>query len=367
MKVLFITNIPSPYRIDFYNELGKYVNLTVLFEAKTAEGIKFNWNIDEIKNFIPIFLKEGNIQEKKVDWGILKYIKGNEYDNIIVTSYSYFTEMVALIFLKIKRIPYFLESDGGLIRRENKFKRAYKRFLIANAEGYFSPSKSSDDYLNFYGAKSESIFRYRFTSLHEKDILKKIPNESEKMDLRKKLGIKDKRVILSVGRFIYSKGFDVLLNACKGLSNDICVYIVGGEPTKELLKLKNKFKLDNIYFEGFKSKSELEEYYKASDLFVLPTRDDIWGLVINEAMAYGLPIITTDKCVAGLELVEGCKNGYIIHSDDSGKLTEKINEILYDKVLINKMSKESLNRIQSYTIEKMVARHLEVLKQKQTF
>ena len=61
MKVLFITNIPAPYRIDFYNELGKQIDLTVVFEAKGAEGIRFNWNIDEINNFKAIFLDEGNI------------------------------------------------------------------------------------------------------------------------------------------------------------------------------------------------------------------------------------------------------------------------------------------------------------------
>ena len=79
MKVLFITNIPAPYRIDFYNELGKYVDLTVIFEAKGAEGIRFNWNIDEINNFKAIFLDEGNIKEKRIDWKILKYIKKKQY------------------------------------------------------------------------------------------------------------------------------------------------------------------------------------------------------------------------------------------------------------------------------------------------
>ena len=65
MRVLFVTNIPVPYRIDFYNELGKKVDLTVVFEAKGAadQGIKFNYNFDEIKNFKAIFLSDGNIKE----------------------------------------------------------------------------------------------------------------------------------------------------------------------------------------------------------------------------------------------------------------------------------------------------------------
>lgn len=117
MKVLFITNIPVSYRIDFYNELGKNLDLTAIFEAKSAEGIRFNWNINEIKDFKAIFFSERNINEKKVDWKIFKYINKNEYDRIVATSYSYFTEKIALIFMKIKNIPYYLETDGALVRK----------------------------------------------------------------------------------------------------------------------------------------------------------------------------------------------------------------------------------------------------------
>ena len=76
--------------------------------------------------------------------------------------------------------------------------------------------------------------------------------------------------------------------------------IVGDEPTQEFIEMKNNMKLDNIVFVGFKTKKELKDYYIAADVFCLQTRGDVWGLVVNEAMAYGLPIITTDKCVAGM-------------------------------------------------------------------
>ena len=55
MKVLFITNIPSPYRIDFYNELSRFVDLTVIFEARRVQGIRFNWNDDNLR-FKAVFI-----------------------------------------------------------------------------------------------------------------------------------------------------------------------------------------------------------------------------------------------------------------------------------------------------------------------
>ena len=78
--------------------------------------------------------------------------------------------------------------------------------------------------------------------------------------------------------------------------------------------------LNNVHFIDFKNKDTLKEYYHVADVFVLPTREDIWGLVINEALAYGLPVITTDKCMAGLEMIENGKNGYIIPVNDVKKI-----------------------------------------------
>ena len=108
---------------------------------------------------------------------------------------------------------------------------------------------------------------------------------------------------------------------------------------------------DNKYilFVEFKRKEELAEYYKMADLFVLPTREDIWGLVINEAMAKGLPIITTDKCVAGLELIQNGMNGQIVKSDDISAIRDAV---LYwlnqNEKARNRAGEKSLQEIKYY-------------------
>lgn len=168
-------------------------------------------------------------------------------------------------------------------------------------------------------------------------------------------------MVVAVGQFIYRKGFDVLLKAWKNCPADDELYIIGDKPTEDVLRLKALLNLKNVYFPGYKNKTELNQYYDAADLFVLPTREDIWGLVINEAMAHGLPVITTDRCVAGLELVQNGMNGYIVPADNSEVLSERINKILNDDNLRIKMSQESLRRICSYTIENMVNEHMKGL------
>ena len=92
---------------------------------------------------------------------------------------------------------------------------------------------------------------------------------------------------------------------------------------------------------------------------MLPTREDIWGLVINEAMAYGLPVITTERCVAGLELIENGVNGYVVPVEDAAALAEKINAVL--SADLHQMGEASLEKIRPYTLENMAKTHAEIL------
>ena len=144
--------------------------------------------------------------------------------------------------------------------------------------------------------------------------------------------------------------------------NDDCgLYFVGGEPTKQYLDIVHQNNIQNVHFIGFTEKEKLKLYYAAADIFVLPTREDIWGLVINEAMAAGLPVITTNRCGAGLELIKNNQNGYLVQVDDVDNLSEKIHVILNNKNLKNKMENNATEVIKNYTVEKMAQWHYEQL------
>lgn len=166
-------------------------------------------------------------------------------------------------------------------------------------------------------------------------------------------------MILAVGQFIQRKGFDILMRAAVTLNDEVGIYIVGGEPPEEYIKFKNRYCLNNVYFAGFKTKTELSEYYRAADLFVHPTREDIWGLVINEAMAYSLPVITTDKCVAGVELVETGSNGYIVPGEDVFGLNKAIVNALNNKY-IKDIEALNMAKMDQYTVNRMADQHMNI-------
>ncbi len=357
MRVLWLTNIPSPYRVDFFNELGKQCRLTVLFEKKVAADRDKSWADFYTEHFTPVFL--GGIKNGAASAfcpGVLKHLSKKKYDIIVVTNYASLTGILAIAMLKMRNIPYIIEGDGAFAGTGFGLKEKIKRWLLSGAEACFSTAAAHDEYYCMYGVSEEKIIRYPFTSLRDSDILSEPVTLEKKENLRQKLGMKEKRIILAVGQFIPRKGYDILIEAMAKLPKDVGCYIVGGNPPKAYLEQKKALGVDNIHFAGFKGKAVLAEYYMAADVFAHPTREDIWGLVVNEAMAKGLPVVTTERCVAGLELITEPDNGVIVPVNAPEELAEALSYVLNstDMAASNKI----LEKIREYSIEKMASTHI---------
>ena len=359
-RVLFLTNYPSPYRVRFFDELGKRMDVTVLFADRIEDKKHRNagWYVPSAGSFRSVQLKKTlTVKSNSLCLEVRKWLT-KDFDHIVVCGYSNPTVILAMAYMRLKKIPFWMEVDGGLIRQDAPWKHRLKSMLVGCPDSWLSSGRSTTKYLAHYGAEEEKIFEYPFTSLEEKDLLPAITAPEEKAALRQELGIGEKYCLLAIGQFIHRKGFDVLLKAAAQLPKDAGVYLVGGEPTEEYIALRQELGLDNVHFLGFQNKQTLVKFYRAADVFVLPTREDIWGLVINEAMAYGLPVITTDRCVAGLELVEDGVNGYIVPVRDVEALAEKMNRILEQD--LPAMGRASLEKIRPYTIENMAKVHEDI-------
>lgn len=356
MRVLFLTNVPSPYRVDFFNKLGNLCELTVLFESNTAKNRNCNWMANTNRNFKSVFMKGIKVGEAEAFCPkVVKYLSKKKYDFIIVGLYSSPTGMLAIEYMKMRNIPFILNSDGGYIKSESKLNYFIKRHFISAASYWLSTGKITSDYFSYYGADKTKTYVYSFTSTLQNEVLSTPLSKKEKQFYKKKLGMNENKVVLSVGQFIHRKGYDLLLNRCKNLNKEIGIYIVGGEATEEYKEIKEKLNLTNVNFVGFKNKSELADYYKAADLFVLPTREDIWGLVINEAMSYGLPVLTTERCLAGLEMISDKDCICDVNVDWKEKIENTINRDDYDL-----LCEHNLKTAKKYTIENMANEHFEI-------
>lgn len=356
MKILFFTNIPSPYRVDFFNALNKFCDLFVLYEAKIDLECPKNTTDEERMNFDHHYLSESKSYRDFLLSG-LWFVLTAKYDRLILHTWYSRTQLCLISLLRILNKKYWIETDGNTIdTNENSLKKRFKQWIFGGAEGFYSSCKNSDVYFVYYGVDRTRIHRYSFTSVCDADILPQVLSQSKKNEIREKLGIQiDAKVVLAVGRFIPVKGFDILIKAS---TPEWHVYIVGGEITAEYCKLRKDLNLeDNVHFVSYCQKDELSNYYKAADIFVLPTRGDSWGLVINEAMSYGLPVITTDHCGSGLEMLD-CQDITIVPSENIVALNRSISHLLEDNNLRSKIGLRNLEYAREHTIERMAKEHI---------
>lgn len=368
MKICYLTNIPSPYRVDYFNELGKYCDLTVFFEKRRSNERNKEWNHDKFKTFEGVFLDGISVTtDTAFSLRGVSVIKKHKYDIIVSTNYLTPTGMMQILKMKLFNIPYFIEADGGVAGSGKGIKEKLKKKIIKGAQLYFSTSQLCDKYFLAYGANQAQLRRYPFASLHRHELVDKLLTKNEKNILRNKLGIVEEKVILSVGRFSYQngygKGFDTLLKVCENLPKEYGVYIVGDEPTKEFIEWKENKNLVNLHYVPFKAKNELMKYFQAADISVLLSRGEAWGLVINESMANATPVIATKACVAGLELIQHKTNGYIVDIDDYIATQKFIADFFEDSERQISMQKSCLYTAEKYTIQAMAEKHMEMFKE----
>lgn len=359
MKILYLNNIPSPYRVDFFNELGKVCELTVLFERQRASDRDKRWKTEEFHNFNSIFLKGKNIgTDASFCPEVIRYLK-RDYDAIILGGYSSPTYMLAMEYMKHCKISFLMNADGGFIKSDSWFMKKIKTHYIGMASGWLSSGGETDKYLMHYGADNNYIYQYPFSSVLDKQLCH--PDEEEKRCLKEHLGLKENKVAISVGQFITRKGFDYLINAAGKIPKEYGVVLIGGQADTEFINLREKYSATNVHFLDFMSKEQLSLYYRAADIFVFPTREDIWGLVLNEAMSYGLPCVASIKANASIELIEEDINGYLIDPDNIELMADQMLRLFQDDNKRINMGINALKTSKKFTIEKMAMQHIDII------
>lgn len=354
MKILWIANIPSPYRVAFFNEFGKTCELTVLFERSFSDERDGSWKKYSFDYFEGIILKGLKYNtDKAVSVDVLRFLK-KKYDFIVVGNYSTFTGILEITYMKIHKIPYWIEGDGAFTGTGKGIKERIKKSMISGAQGWLSSGVEHDKFYLAYGADKDRIFRYSFTSVSKNDLARaKAISQDEKKTIRRKHNITEENILVSVGRFTYDRedgyGVNQIIELGQILGSRYGFYIIGDDQTREYIDLEEKG-VSNVHFVGNKEKDALAEYYALADCFILISRDDAWGLCINEAMSYGLPIIASDRCIAVTELVKDGINGFVVPIDDIQLVSERIKRLFFGDIK-KIFGQNSMEMARDYTID----------------
>lgn len=356
MKILIVSDFAAPYRKEVFRGLAQKYDVDVFFNIAKSDQRNPKWyaQSDEELKFYILNTEEALGEYNKC----IKEIKA--YDLVICYDPWHSRSRALQRLCMRKKVPYILNADGALGISTSFPKKQIKTFYCKRATLCFAGCERAAEYFRTYGAKNEKIVKHPFTSLSKDQILAEPYTKDQKSNYRKELGIEEKVTFITVGQFIYRKGFDLLLDAWSKTEQKAQLYIVGGGPLEdEYKKIIEEKALENVFLIGFKKPEELQKYYAASDAFILPTREDIWGLVINEALANALPTVSSNKCTAGNELVKDDYNGFVYECEDTSALADCINKLAGDEDMRERFAVNALKSIEQYTLENIISSHIE--------
>ena len=350
MKVLYLTNIHNPYRDEFFEQLGHTCDLTVLFEERSDPNRDASWFEDaHAHNYKELFLppeERGPVSRTMLD------LVSKKWSIVIVGCYNTSRQMAAIEYMKHHGISYVINSDGLVFDKGSYLKRIVRRHILKDASAYLVAGEACLPNLRCVVGEGARVKSYPMTSLERRRVESLSAEAAER----------NHGTVLIVGQYQYYKGLDVVLDAAADLSPDLRFRFVGaGRRSEELRADVDKRGLRNVSVIPFLDQDALAREYQGAGLFVLPSRQECWGLVVNEAAACGCPIVGTWGSGAAIDFISGSYPNLLAKPGDPSSLAQSIKEFYafsdrekrdYSSYLVRKSA--------DYTIESMVEAHLEL-------
>lgn len=378
-RLVIITEIISPYRIPLFNALARHpdIHLHVVFLAETDPGLR-QWQVykDEIQfsyQVLSSYRKRIRGHNALINRGVGRALSVAKPDAILCGGYNYLASWRALRWSRKRGVPFLLWSESNLqdMRAGSAFVEFLKRQFLHRCSGFVVPGRSALEYLRAHGIEDRDIFTAVNAVDNDRFSQAAVRAREKAIRLRSELSL-PARYFLFVGRLVREKGIFELLAAYATLEEElreqIGLVFVGDGPSRRPLETEAASVARGVIkFVGFSHQEQLPAYYALAEMLVLPTYTDTWGLVINEAMACGLPVILSEAAGCAADLVTHNWNGRIVPPRNVAALASAIRDLASRPDECAAMSLNSRTRIAAYSPPEWsngVARGLEAVRMK---
>jgi len=327
LKIVLLVREFAPYRVAIWNELVNLCNLHIILLSQRAKNRQWTVVLDKVNANVHV-LNGSQIYFPWLEWNlhysgkqVTKVLEKISPDTIIMDGYDSPGFWEARRWAINRQIPmvFWMESTHLSSSVKTWFITNIKRRFLSPFDGFYAISENSSRYLNKLGVDQSKVT----TGLG-------IPVDPIIFTSATKLSSSHEPVLLYVGRIISNKGvFDILyaLNELCHLSWRL-ILIGEGKARGILSRMVMVMGLsERIEFLGYKQMDELPKIYQQADIFLFPTKKDVWGVVVNEAMLSGLYVIGSNKAASCLELIRE-DNGQLINPDDTNQLVAAIEKAL---------------------------------------
>lgn len=335
MKVLYLTNYPVPYRVEFFNQLANVIDLTVWYESSSTDSRDEAWQHSNA-------IRHRSLTQAEASLGEL--LRCQDFDLVIVGCYNERFGLEAITRLKMAGRKYVVNVDGEYFDGPGVKKR-FRDLMVKGADGYLIAGEKTGSALRSLVGE-DKVYPYHFSSLSRREIEQ---NASKRW--------REGESYLCVGQYAQYKGLDVLVDAFVQIPDERLTIIGSSSKSDELRAYIDSVGAHNIEVVPFLQKEELGSRYRGCKAFILPSRQECWGLVVNEAASFGAPIIATRGVGAARDfLVEN--SPLLVDPESPRDLVRAVSCYgSLDAAAKTALSNGLLARSSDYTIERTVEEH----------
>jgi glycosyltransferase involved in cell wall biosynthesis len=236
------------------------------------------------------------------------------------------------------------------------WKVRFKRMIFTCCDGFVAIGSLNREYYLQHGAPPERVFFAPFSVRNEQFAASSEMRARHRQTIRTELGLdSDSLIVLFASKLIKRKRADDLIRAFEGLAKRFpfayLVIVGSGDAEANLRALAAATVGERVRFMGFRNQSQLPVLYAASDVFVLPADSEPWGLVINEVMAAGIPVVVSDEIGAAPDLVQDQETGFIYPCGTLDELAKAVGRLLEEPALRAQMSANAVRLIRRWDVD----------------
>ncbi len=386
-RVAFVTTHPIQYFAPMYRRINDSDDIEAVPIYLTKHGMRddvdrgfgraFNWDVDLLSGTNPIFVRGADT--RRLDTGVThmlapgiwQVISDGAFDAVVIHGHGVGANHVATMAAKRRGIPVFSLCDThlGLPRSaiKNAVRKPVMRAYYAMLDGFLAIGSPNRAFYRAMGVPERKLFDFPFTVDNDRFMSAAIMTDGERQAFRARLGVHDERpIVLFASKFTPGKNPAHLIYAQRMLQargHDFHLVLAGaGEMETELRALAAANPELSIHFPGFFNQSELPRLFGACDIFSLPARAEAWGLVINEAMCAGLPIVASQEIGAVTDLVRQGVNGATHRAGDIDGIAEALEMLVGNSAAMKSMGQASREMISQWSYDRCVAGLREALR-----
>ncbi|MCC6152493.1 MAG: glycosyltransferase family 4 protein [Candidatus Hydrogenedentes bacterium] len=359
VRVLLLHNFLSPLRVPLFEALAERFDLDVwiLGDIRAvrdwpAEAPNARVRLRVLPHFsIPLGSRYNVIL---LNYTIARELAQLKPDAVVCCGWDTPAAFYAAWYALRTKTPFILWSGSTAAEQTTlrAITKPFVRWLVRRASAWVAYGSRAKAYLVSLGAKADKTFlAYNTVAL---EAMASLGAKTNAASMREQLKIRTKYVALYCGNLLDLKGVGDLIEAFARVDrgHDVTLLLVGSG--KDEAQYRQRVRAlgidDRVVFTGFVGRDEVPRYYAMSDVSILPSRSEVWGLVINEALACGVPVIATDACGGAPDLIQDNVNGFVVPARNVEALAKAIGQFFAEPARHMAMREAARESIAPFTI-----------------